>query len=794
MTELSFRASPRDELGGLSNAEAVARLERDGPNEVSERRRRPLLLFASKFWGISAWMLELIALLSLSLGKLDDLAIALALLVVNAVVSFLQERRATAAADSLRRRMHVTARVLRDGQWRLLAASELVRGDVVRLRAGDFVPADLRLAVGALRLDQSALTGESQEVEVAAGDLVHSGASVRHGEASAEVIATGARTAFGRTVHLVDIARPTLQIERVVTRVVRWLLAIVGVLVLAVSLLAVWRGLPLAEVAPLALVLLMGAVPVALPVMFTVSTATGARQLAKQGVLVTRLASVEDAATMDVLCVDKTGTLTMNRLSIVDILPVAGATASEVLSAAAQASQEADQDPIDLALIAAAGPAAAVPKIIDFVPFDAQRRRTEAVIEQGGLRWRVVKGAVRTLVELCALPANEAEAIRVHARVAASRGWRALAVARGTDGDTPRLLGLVMLQDPPRPDARELVRALRERGVAVKMLTGDALPVASEVARRVGLGPIARMEDLKAAGTGRPEQALDLLARADGLAEVFPEDKFDVVRHLQRGGHVTGMTGDGVNDAPALRQAEVGVAVSGATDVAKGAASVVLTDAGLANIVPLVDLGRATYQRILTWILNKISRTILKTTLVAVALVATGQFVISAPAMLLLVFMTDLAKITLATDRVRPSRRPETWNIAGLLRVAAVLGLAMAAEALLLLWVGWTWWGLASNARALHTFAFLTLLYFALFSILSLRERRWFGASRPGGALAAALLVDGLVGTAIGYSRVAGFGPLPAWQTLALLLCGAVACLGLNDAIKVAMIRRLSAG
>jgi plasma-membrane proton-efflux P-type ATPase len=784
-------ATVQAEPAGLSSTEAGARLARDGLNEVAEQHRHPLVTFAGKFWGVSAWMLELIALLSLALGKFDDLAVALTLLVMNAVIAFVQEQRAGAAVDALRERMQVSARVLRDGRWQVLLARELVRGDVVRLRAGDFVPADLRLGDGTLRLDTSAITGESREIGAATGDVVHAGAIVRRGEATAEVVATGAATAFGRTVQLVDSARPTLQIERVVARVVRWLFVIVGALVTAVALLALGRDLPIAEIAPLALVLLMSAVPVALPVMFTVSTAVGARQLARRGVLVTRLAAVEDAATMEVLCVDKTGTLTVNRLAVVGVVPRGTATQTDVLEAGAQASHQADQDPIDLALIAAVGAPCTAVRTISFVPFDAERRRTEAVVEQGGRRWRVMKGAVRTLAALCGLPADEIEAIDAQALAAASKGYRALAVARGPVDERPQLLGLVLLQDPPRPDAGELVAALRDRGVAVKMLTGDALPVATEVAREVGLGAVRRMADLKAGDGQDAEGALELLARADGLAEVFPEDKFDVVQRLQHAGHVTGMTGDGVNDAPALRQAEVGIAVAGATDVAKGAASIVLTDPGLANIVPLVDLGRGTYQRILTWILNKISRTILKSAYVAVALVATGKFVVSAFAMLLLVFMTDFAKVALATDRVRPSRHPETWSIGGQVRVAVLLGVAMAAETLLLLWAGWTWLGLAGDAGALNTFAFLTLLYFALFSILSLRERRWFGASRPSVMLAAALVIEGLVGTALSYTGIAGLAPLPGWQILIVLGSAALACLGVNDGIKVVMMRRL---
>jgi magnesium-transporting ATPase (P-type) len=538
----------------------------------------------------------------------------------------------------------------------------------------------------------------------------------------------------------------------------------------------------------------MSAVPVALPVMFTVSMAVGAKELAKRGVLVTRLSATEDAATMDVLCVDKTGTITMNQLAVTGVIPLQQATEADVLFAAALASQEANQDPIDLAFLAAAkernifaGSAAVTP--VSFTPFDATNRRTEAVIEQNGQRLRVMKGAVRTVAAACGLQAAEIEALEAQAGASALKGYRTLAVARGAETGTPVLLGLVTLFDPPRPDAKELIAKLNKLGVAVKMLTGDALAIAREIAQGVGLPNIQRVADLKAANAKAGNAAVDLLAGADGFAEVYPEDKYIVVQHLQAAGHVTGMTGDGVNDAPALRQAEVGIAVSSATDVAKAAASVVLTEPGLTNIVALVEQGRTIYQRILTWIINKISRTILKAAFVAIAFVVTGKFVVSAFAMLLLVFMTDFAKIALATDHVQPSNKPETWNIGGFIAVSVVLGIAMVAEALLLLWVGWTRFDLASNDNALYTFSFLTLLYMAVFSIVSARERRWFWSTMPSKTLVAALMANALIGTALTFAGLPGLLPLPWWQTLAIFAYAMVACLLLNDSLKVAMIR-----
>jgi H+-transporting ATPase len=781
---------------GLTSAEVDASRKEHGYNEVAIKKEHPVLSFLKKFWGISAWMLELIMVLSAFLKEYSDLAVVGALLVINAVLSFMQEQRAAGVVETLRKRLQVSARVCREGKWQVIPARELVPGDIVRVRPGDIIPADVKLLTGGLTADESALTGESKDVDKAPGAVLSSGSVVRRGEGNGVVILTGAKTYFGRTTELVQKARPKLHIEAVVSNVVRWLFVIVGALLGIVVVLSLIRGAPLLEMVPLMLVLLMSAVPVALPVMFTVSMAVGSKELAKRGVLVTRLSASEDAATMNVLCVDKTGTITMNQLAVTDVIPLEHATEADVLFAGALASQEANQDPIDLAFLDAAKKQHIfdnLPKAtpISFAPFDAKNRRTEAVVEQNGQRLRVMKGAMRTVAESCGLQPPAIHALEARVSESAAKGYRTLAVARGPETGPPTLLGLVSLYDPPRPDAKQLIAELEGLGVPVKMLTGDALPVALEIGKGVGLPNIRRVADLKAAGDLASNKALDLLAGADGFAEVYPEDKYIVVKHLQAAGHVTGMTGDGVNDAPALRQAEVGIAVSTATDVAKGAASVVLTEPGLTNIVALVEQGRTIYQRILTWIINKISRTILKAAFVAIAFMVTGKFVVSAFAMLLLVFMTDFAKISLATDNVRPSKKPETWNIGGFIAVSVVLGVAMVAETLLLLWIGWSYFDLATDNNALYTFSFLMLLYFAVFSVVSARERHWFWATLPSKTFLLALSADAIAGTVLTFVGLPGLKPLPWWQTLAVFVYALVVCLGVNDAVKVAMIKWL---
>ena len=784
---------------GLRCAEVNTLRKEYGFNEVAVKRGHPVLQFLGKFWGISAWMLELIMVLSAVLGNYSDVAVVGALLVINAVLSFMQEERAAGVVETLRKRLQVSARVRRDSRWQVIPARELVPGDIVRVRPGDIIPADVKLLTGAMSVDQSALTGESKEAGKEPGDVLSSGSIVRRGEGNGVVMLTGAKTYFGRTTELVQEARPKLHIEAVVAKIVRWLFVIVGVLLGVVVVLSVIRGAPLIEMIPLMLVLLMSAVPVALPVMFTVSMAVGSRELAKRGVLVTRLSAAEDAATMDVLCVDKTGTITMNQLTVTGVSPQERATEADVLFAGALASQESNQDPIDLAFLTTAkekhvfdGVAAVTP--VSFLPFDAKTRRAEAVVEQNGRRLHVMKGAVHTIAEACGLQPAAIAALDAQVDASAAKGYRTLAVACGPETGAPVLVGLVSLYDPPRADARQLIATLLGLGLPVKMLTGDALPVALEIGKEVGLPNIQRVADLKAAGAQTSNKTADLFAGADGLAEMFPADKYMVVQHLQASGHVTGMTGDGVNDAPALRQAEVGIAVSSATDVAKGAASVVLTEPGLTNIVALVEQGRTIYQRILTWIINKISRTILKAVFVAVAFVVTGKFVVSAFTMLLLVFLTDFAKISLSTDNVRPSTRPETWNIGGFITVAVVLGVAMVAETLFLLWIGWTKFGLATNNDALYTFSFLMLLYFAVFSVVSARERHWFWATLPSKTFLFALAADAVTGTVLTFVGLKGLMPLPWRETLVLFVYAMASCLVLNDAVKVATIKWCARG
>jgi H+-transporting ATPase len=780
---------------GLGDTEVQSRLRESGHNEVPERKTNPALRFIGKFWGLTAWMLEAIIVLSWFLRRYPDLYIVTALLVLNAIVSFSQERRASRAVGLLRKKLQVKARVLRDGAWRSVQAKDLVPGDVIRVRPGDFVPADAKVVTGELEVDQSMLTGESLTTERNTDDVLFSGSVIRRGEASAVVILTGVRTYFGRTAELVQIARPKLHIEAVVTQVVRWLLVIVVVLLGVTLAASALRGVPLLQTLPLALVLLMSAIPVALPVLFTVTMAVGSMQLARNGALVTRLSATEDAASMDVLCVDKTGTITMNKLTVAQVLPVGGFTEQEVVRHGALASQEANQDPIDLAFIEAAKRAGALDDSFvtkSFAPFDASTRRTEAVVERDGTEFRVMKGAVRVVAQACGMAQEAIGELEARTSEIAQKGHRVLAVARSDGNNQPQLVGLVTLYDALRPDSRQLVEELQGLGVSVKMLTGDALPIAREVAGAVGIGgKISRVSDLDQLAKVDQIRAGQLAETSDGFAEIYPEGKYTVVKSLQQSGHVVGMTGDGVNDAPALRQAEVGIAVSSAVDVAKGAASVVLTDEGMSSIVNLVKNGRMIYQRILTWIINKISRTIFKAGFVVVAYLVTGKYVISAFGMVLVVFMTDFGKISLSTDNVRWSKEPERWDVRSLAKVAVILGLLMIPEALGLLFIGMRAFHLGANDLVLQTFSFEILFYFAIFSLFAVRERGRFWHSMPSKMLLAVLAAEGIITAIVATVGVPGLSPVSLGQTLCAIAYSFVFALVVNDWVKHELVRRL---
>ena len=787
----AIEALSSDAGRGLTQEEARERLERYGYNEIPEKKENPLYRFLKKFWGPAEWMLEAIILLSWFLGNYDDLYIVTALLIFNAVLGIFQEQRARNAVEHLKKRLQVYARVLRNGLWDSVPARELVPGDIIRLRMGDFVPADVKIAGGSLIADQSALTGESEQMEKNPDQVLYSGSMIAQGEATGVILSTGTETYFGNTVQLVQLARPKLHIEKLVSDLSKSLLLVVFSLLAVAFAFSMIQGFDPVEILPLMLVLLLGAVPVALPAMFTISMAIGSMELVKKGVLITRLSAPDDAARMDILCVDKTGTITMNSLSVAEVIPQNSYGADKVLLFGALASQEANQDNIDKAFISAAREKGLLDgsyEIQKFIPFDPKGRRTEALLRKGKKSLRVMKGAVNVIARLCGYDDEGLKKLDAQMSGLASKGYRTLAVAVSSDHGPLELAGLVALHDPLRADSKELVRELGELGVSVKLLTGDALPIGREIAKEAGIGGnIITVSHLKEYFEQNPAQAEEMAEKSDGFAEIYPGDKYTIVRSLQGKGHVVGMTGDGVNDAPALRQAEVGIAVSNATDVAKGAASVVLTEPGLPHLLEPIRTGRLMFKRINTWVLNKITRTILKTCFIVFAFLITGKYIISPTEVLLMIFMTDFVKIALSTDNVRMTRKPSVWNIPGLTKIAVVLGLLMVVEAFGLLYLGDMLYGLLDNVGMLQTFSFETLFFFAIFSVFVVRERGHFWDSMPSPIFLSAIIFDMIAAAAFASYGAFGMTPIPLEITLLVLGYSFIFVLVVNDLIKNAL-------
>lgn len=776
---------------GLTSARVQERVKSYGYNEVSGKKESPFLQFVKHFWGLTPWMLELTILLTIVLHKYLDMYMIVALLVLNAIIGFIEEYRASNAVEALKQKLKVRARVLRNGQWQMIAAREVVPGDIIRIRAGDFVPADLKLADGDIEVDQSALTGESLTITKKTGDMVFSGSIVKSGEATALVVLTGSRTYFGTTTELVQLAKPRLHVEDVTGQIVTWLLVIVGVLV-AIALVVSWTtGVDIINIIPLMLILLVSAIPVGLPAMFTISMALGSLELGKRGVLITRLNAAEDAGSMDTLCADKTGTLTMNKLSIVDVLPMAGFTAEDVIMYGALASEEANNDPIDLAFLGSA-----VEKGItlfnyrkdQFIPFDPQTRRTECIVERDNERLTVVKGAVNVIADATHVDmATMEDKMNAYAQ----RGYRTLAVAMGKDEANLGIVGLVALYDKPRPEVKGLIQELRDLGVSFKMLTGDALPIAKEMARQIGLGDaITHIGDISAQFERDPASGANMVEASDGFAEIYPQDKFVLVKSLQLKHHIVGMTGDGVNDAPALKQAEVGIAVSSATDVAKAASSAVLTGEGLSNIVEMVKIGRTIFERILTWVFNKVLKTFEIQIFVIFVFFLTGRFVVSAFEMVLLLVLTDFITLTLSTDNARWSQKPSVWDVSGIFRASIILGIVGTCESLVIFYIGRGPLGLAPDFPALKTFSFAILFYLSTIKVFIVRERGHFWQSAPSKALLFTILADMILAGFLVTVGIPGLKAIPLFDTAVVIVASCLFAFLVDEPIKYLLLNK----
>jgi H+-transporting ATPase len=762
---------------GLTSEEARSQLEKSGPNAMPDTALHPLRSALAKFWAPVPWMLEAAIILELVLGKYVESSIILGLLSFNAVLGFLQEGRAQATLAALKSRLALNASVKRDNAWKTIPATELVVGDVIKLSLGAVVAADVDLIDGSVLLDQSMLTGESVPIEAGSGFKTYAGALVRRGEAIALVTATGVHTKFGRTAELVRTAHVTSSQQKAVLNVVRNLAIFNGVITVMLVAYAHVLKMPISEIIPLVLTAILASIPVALPATFTLAAALGARALAKLDVLPTRLSAVDEAASIDVLCSDKTGTLTLNELMVTAVRAMPGFDEAHVLGLAALASSEGGQDPVDTAIRAAAAKKVVsdLPKLIKFIPFDPGTKMSEATASNSsGNTIRVVKGA---FAAVAALTQPSPNASKMENELQA-QGFRVLAVAFGPP-TALKLAGIIALSDPPRPDSAALITELHTLGVRTVMVTGDAPTTAGIVAHAVGLdGKVCPPGPIPA--NVRPEEYAV-------FAGILPEGKYSLVKAFQKTGHTVGMCGDGANDAPALRQAQMGIAVSTATDVAKSAAGIVLIKPGLEGIVASVKEGRVIFQRILTYTINSITKKIVQVFFLATGLIMTGHAILTPMLMVIIMLTGDLLGMSLTTDNVRASTIPNVWRIDRVTIAGIFMGFSELVFCTLVLAIGK--FHLGFEIKTLQTLAFVVIVFGNQATTYLNRERKRLGSISPSQWLIASSVVDLLIASTLATCGIA-MAPL-SLVVVAGILVAAVAFALVLDFVKVPVFNRL---
>lgn len=772
---------------GLSSSEAQQRLQQFGPNEIAEKKVNPIVKFLRYFWGPIPWMIEAAVILSLVIQRWEDFWIIFALLMLNAVVGFWQEHKAGNAIELLKRRLALKARVLRDGKWNELPARELVPGDVVRVRLGDVAPADVKLVEGDyLLVDQSALTGESLPVEKHVADVGYSGSIIRQGEMNAVVVTTGMSTYFGKTAKLVEEARTQSHFQKAVIKIGDYLIVLAVALVALIFLVALFRHENPLDNLQFALILLVAAIPAALPAVLSVTMAVGAMALAKKEAIVSKLVSIEEMAGVDVLCADKTGTITKNELSVAEIRPLEGFADTDILLFGTLASREEDKDPIDNTIIAKTKSTAKIAdtlnnyKVTAFKPFDPVVKRTEATIEDAqGNSFKVAKGAPQVILSLVANKTDLTKKINEYVDAFATKGRRALGVAKTDKKGKWQYVGLIALYDPPREDSGDTIKTAQSMGVEVKMITGDHIAIGKEIAHQVNLGT-----NIMTASSfmDKPHrEAQRVVENADGFAEVFPEHKYHIVELLQDKGHIVGMTGDGVNDAPALKESDAGIAVAGATDAAKSAADIVLTKPGLSVIIDAFKESRRIFQRMNTYAIYRIAETVRVLFFIVATILAFNFYPVTALMIVLLAIFNDVPIMAIAYDNVRYSNKPEKWKMREVLTVSSLLGIVGVFVSFGIYYIGKE--VLLLDFATLQSFIFLKLAVAGHLTIFLTRTRGHFWSIRPSGLLFWSAVITKLLATLV---VVYGLFVAPIGWTLAgFIWAYALIAFVITDFLKV---------
>ncbi len=771
---------------GLTEAEAEKRLTQYGPNEIEEKKTNAFLKFLTYFWGPIPWMIEAAVILSAIARHWPDFFIILLLLIANGVIGFWEEHEAGNAIDALKAKLAVKARVKRDGKWVTPAARELVPGDIIRLRLGDIVPADARLLEGdEVEVDQSALTGESLPASRKSGDAVFSGSIIRQGEIGALVYATGANTYFGKTAQLVQEAHTVSHFQKAVLKIGNYLIILAVALVAVIISVAIFRGDPILTTLQFALVLTVAAIPVAMPTVLSVTMAVGARLLAKKEAIVSRLVAIEELAGVDILCADKTGTLTQNKLTLGDPFSVNNVPAGEVILTGALASRADNNDTIDLAVLGGLKDKDSLKgyEVVHFQPFDPVHKRTEATIKgKDGKEFKVTKGAPQVILKLSANAGQVKPFVDKAVNEFAERGFRSLGVARVEGEGQWQFVGVLPLFDPPREDAEATIKTARDMGVKIKMVTGDALAIAKETAKKLKMGSdILNAGSLGDSKKKETEAVAESIVKADGFAQVFPEHKFHIVDVLQKHGHIVGMTGDGVNDAPALKKADCGIAVSDATDAARAAAAIVLLTPGLSVIIDAIKESRKIFQRMNSYAIYRIAETLRVLLFMTLSILVFNFYPVTAVMIVMLALLNDGAILSIAYDNVKYKNQPEAWNMRMVLGISTVLGVIGVVSAFLLFYLGERVFHL--DREHIQTLMYLKLSVAGHLTIFLTRTRGPFWTIRPAKILWIAVLGTQIVATLI---AVYGLFMTPLGWGWAFFVWGyALAWFLLNDRLKL---------